>query len=179
MSGEITCKPSRGHSYSATVDEPKLVPQTTQTAGGGIHCYSAQEGSFRFAGDSTTTPITGETDFLGMSFFRKLFEDRGFSKNTTDIIMLQAISNIGENVSSDIRTPWSWLKKTRLRLVFSITSRCLDIGWNTLPRVWYITSQVRLNFLKRRNLGLGVDYGSLQQIRNISLPEWAFINIHN
>ena len=32
------------------------------------------------------------------------------------------------------------VKKTRLRLVFSITSRCLDIGWNTLPRVWYITS---------------------------------------
>ena len=87
MSGEITCKPSRGHSYSATVDEPKLVPQTTQTAGGGIHCYSAQEGSVRFAGDSTTTPITGETDFLGMSFVRKLFEDRGFSKKTTDIIM--------------------------------------------------------------------------------------------
>ena len=87
MSGEITCKPSRGHSYSATVDKPKLVPQTTQTAGGGIHCYSAQEGSVRFSGDSTTTPITGETDFLGMSFVRKLFEDRGFSKKTTDIIM--------------------------------------------------------------------------------------------
>ena len=102
MSGEITCKPSRGHSYSATVDEAKLVPQTTQTAGGG---YSAQEESVRFAGDSRTTPITGETDFLGMSFVRKLFEDRGFSKKTTDIIMLQAISNIGESVSSDIRTP--------------------------------------------------------------------------
>ena len=42
--------------------------------------------------------------------------------------------------SSDIQTPWSWLKKkTRLRLVFSTTSRCLDIGWNTLPCVWYIT----------------------------------------
>ena len=40
--------------HSATVDEPKLVPQTTQTAGGSIHCYSAQEGSVRFAGDSTT-----------------------------------------------------------------------------------------------------------------------------
>ncbi|XP_066015488.1 uncharacterized protein [Pocillopora verrucosa] len=87
MSGEITCKPSRGHSYSATVDVPKLVPQTTQTAGGGIHCYSAQERSVRFAGDSTTTPITGETDSLGMSFERKIFEDRGFSKKTTDIIM--------------------------------------------------------------------------------------------
>ena len=72
MSGEITCKPSRGHSYSATVDEPKLVPQTTQTAGGGIHCYSPQEGSVGFYGDSTTTPITGETDSLGMSFVRKL-----------------------------------------------------------------------------------------------------------
>ena len=32
------------------------------------------------------------------------------------------------------------VKKTRLRLVFSTTSQCLDIGWNTLPRVWYITS---------------------------------------
>ena len=87
MSGEITCKPSRGHSYSATVDEPKLLPQTTQTAGGGIHCYSPQEGSVGFSGDSTTTPITGETDSLGMSFVRKLYEDRGFSKKTTDIIM--------------------------------------------------------------------------------------------
>ena len=87
MSGEITCKPSRGHSYSATVDEPKLVPQTTQTAGGGIHCYSAQEGPVRFAGDSTTTPITGETDFLGMSFVRKLFEDRVFcSAREIDLI---------------------------------------------------------------------------------------------
>lgn len=87
MSGENTCKPSRGHSYSATVDEPKLVPQTTQTAGGGTHCYSAQEGSVGFAGDSTTTPIMGETDSLGMPFVRKLYEDRGFSKKTTDIIM--------------------------------------------------------------------------------------------
>ena len=91
----------------------------------------------------------------------------------------EAISNIRESVSFDIQTPWSWLKKTWLRLVFSTTSRCLDVGWNTLPRVWYITSQVSWNFLRRRKLGLGVDYGSLQQIRNISLPEWAFINIHN
>ena len=52
----------------------------------------------------------------------------------------EAISNIRKGVSSDIQTPWSWLKKTRLRLVFSTTSRCLDIVWNTLPRVWYITS---------------------------------------
>ena len=56
------------------------------------------------------------------------------------LMVWEAISNIRKGVSSDIQTPWSWLKKTRLRLVFSTTSRCLDIGWNTLPRVWYITS---------------------------------------
>ena len=31
------------------------------------------------------------------------------------------------------------VKKTR-HLVFSTTSWCLDIKWNTLPHVWYITS---------------------------------------
>ena len=60
----------------------------------------------------------------------------------------EAISNIRKGVSSDIQTPWSWLKKTRLRLVFSTTSRCLDIGWNTLPRVWYITSRRIHNYNK-------------------------------
>ena len=56
------------------------------------------------------------------------------------LMVWEAISNIRKDVSSDIQTPWSWLKKkTRLRLVFSTTSRCLDIGWNTLPCVWYIT----------------------------------------
>ena len=63
------------------------------------------------------------------------------------LMVWEAISNIREGVSSDIQTPWSWLRKTRLRLVFSTTSRCLDIGWNTLPRVWYITSQV-IEFLE-------------------------------
>ena len=58
------------------------------------------------------------------------------------LMVWEAISNIRKGVSSDIQTPWSWLKKTRLRLVFSTTSRCLDIGWNTLPRVWYITSNI-------------------------------------
>ena len=52
----------------------------------------------------------------------------------------EAISNIRKGVSSDIQTPWRWLKKTRLRLVFSTISRCLGIGWNTFPRVWYINS---------------------------------------
>ena len=61
------------------------------------------------------------------------------------LMVWEAISNIRKGVSSDIQTPWSWLKKTRLRLVFSTTSRCLDIGWNTLPHVWYITSKFHLN----------------------------------
>ena len=43
--------------------------------------------------------------------------------------------------------------------------------------IYHVSSQIE--FLEAEKLGLGVDYGSLQQIRNISLPEWAFINIHN
>ena len=61
------------------------------------------------------------------------------------LMVWEAISNIRKGVSSDIQTPWSWLKKTRLRLVFSTTSRCLDIGWNTLPHVWYITWTIFFN----------------------------------
>ena len=61
------------------------------------------------------------------------------------LMVWEAISNIRKGVSSDIQTPWSWLKKTRLRLVFSTTSRCLDIGWNTLPRVWYIISNSKMH----------------------------------
>ena len=43
-------------------------------------------------------------------------------------------------VSSDIQTPRRWLKKLGYRLVFQLTSRCLDIWWNTPSRVRYITS---------------------------------------
>ena len=56
------------------------------------------------------------------------------------LMVWEAISNIWKVVSSDIQTPWSWLKKTRLHLIFSTTSQCLDIRWNTFPHVWYITS---------------------------------------
>ena len=56
------------------------------------------------------------------------------------LMVWEATSNIPKGVSSNIQTSWSWLKKTWPCLVFSTTSRCLDIGWNTLPHVWYITS---------------------------------------
>ena len=56
------------------------------------------------------------------------------------LMVWEAISNIPKGVSSNIQASWSWLKKTWLCLVFSTISRCLDIGWNTLPHVWYITS---------------------------------------
>ena len=48
------------------------------------------------------------------------------------------INNI-KSVSSDFQTPRSWLKKLGCASFFQPTSRCLEIGGNTLPRVWSIT----------------------------------------
>ena len=56
------------------------------------------------------------------------------------------------------------VKRTRLRLVFSTTSQCLEIWWNTLTRVWYFSSKVlklSLKFYK--------DYISYSKITNNSL----------
>ena len=87
------------------------------------------------------------------------------------LMVWEAISNIRKGVSSDIQTPWSWLKKTRLRLVFSTTSRCLDIGWNTLPHVWYITSNLEVkglsykeDLIKKPNLLDHINHLHLLQI---------------
>jgi len=55
-------------------------------------------------------------------------------------MLWEAISNTRKRVSSDIQTLRSWLKKTRLRLVFTTHFSVFDIWWNTLPRIWYITS---------------------------------------
>ena len=51
----------------------------------------------------------------------------------------EAISNIRKGVHPISKHLEVGFKKTWLRLVFSTTSRCLDIGWNTFPHVWYIT----------------------------------------
>ena len=94
--------------------EADIVIQTDASSQG----WGGMHGDQRAGGRWTPTEALNHINYLellaifsslkalcGMSFVRKLFEDRGFSKKTTDIIMLQAISNIGENVSSDIRTP--------------------------------------------------------------------------
>ena len=61
-------------------------------------------------------------------------------------MLWEAISNTRRNVSSDIQTLRSWLKKSLLRLCFQPTSQCLDIWWNTLSCVWYITWNVKFMF---------------------------------
>ena len=64
MSGEITCKPSRGHSYNATVDKPKLVPQTTQTAGGGTIVIQPKRDLFVLPGTQQLHPLREKLTFL-------------------------------------------------------------------------------------------------------------------
>ena len=66
------------------------------------------------------------------------------------LMVWEATLNIRKDVSSDIQTPWSWLKKkTRLRLVFSTISRCLDIFlmFDILHEMLNINKEERRNFL--------------------------------
>ena len=56
-------------------------------------------------------------------------------------IVWEAISNTRKNVSSYCQTPRSWFKKLGCVSFFQPTSRSLQIGGNTLPRVWYIISK--------------------------------------
>ena len=79
---------SRGHPGCTSVARSKLVPETSQASGGATKCHPSQEESVSAAGDKTATPTTGETNTVGMSLVRKLYEERGFSEKTTDIIML-------------------------------------------------------------------------------------------
>ena len=57
-------------------------------------------------------------------------------------IIIEAMSNIRKGVSSDIQTPWSWLKNTRLRLIFSTSSQCW-ISDETLFLVFDILRDLR------------------------------------
>ena len=52
-------------------------------------------------------------------------------------MLWEVISNARNSVSSDFQTLRSWLKKLDCASYFQPTSQCLDIWWNTLPRVWY------------------------------------------
>ena len=77
-----------GHPGCTSVAKSKLVPETSQASGGATNCHPSQEESVSAAGDKTATPTTGETNTVGMSLVRNLYEERGFSETTTDIIML-------------------------------------------------------------------------------------------
>lgn len=88
MSGESTCQQSRGHSDCTTVAKSKLVPETSQASGGATNCHPSQEESVSAAGDKTATPTTRETNTVGISLVRKLYEERGLSEKKTNIIML-------------------------------------------------------------------------------------------
>ena len=88
MSGESTCQQSRGHSDCTTVAKSKLVHETSQASGGATNCHPSQEESVSAAGNKTARPTTRESNTVGMSLVRKLYEERGFSEKTTDIIML-------------------------------------------------------------------------------------------
>ena len=50
------------------------------------------------------------------------------------------ISNTRERVSSDFQTPQISSKILRYALYFQLSSRCLEIGWNTVSPVWYSTT---------------------------------------
>ena len=66
----------------------KLVPETSQASGGASNCHPSQEESVSAARDKMATPITRETNTVGMSLVRKVYEERGFSEKTAGIIML-------------------------------------------------------------------------------------------
>ena len=55
-------------------------------------------------------------------------------------MICEAKSNTQKSVSSDIQTLRTWFKKLGCTSFFQLTSQCLNIRWNTLPCVWYITS---------------------------------------
>ena len=54
-------------------------------------------------------------------------------------MLWEAVSNTQNSISLDIQTLWSWLKDSAAPNFFQPSSHCLDIWWNILPHVWYIT----------------------------------------
>ena len=79
-------------------------------------------------------------------------------------IVWEAISNTRKSVSSNFQTPRSWLKKLGCASFFQPTSRCLEIGGNTLPRLWSITSKTS-KFVK--NTPLRVVFSTLFSVFDV------------
>ena len=61
-------------------------------------------------------------------------------------MLWEAISNTRKSVSRDIQTLKLVKKKLGCASFFQPASQCLDTWWNTLPRVWYITSNIWMMF---------------------------------
>ena len=59
------------------------------------------------------------------------------------------ISNTRDSVSSHFQTPQISSKILRCASYFQLSSQCLEIWWNTVSRVWYITSKTSFRAKKR------------------------------
>jgi hypothetical protein len=69
------------------MDKSKLVPEANEIAARASSSHTTQKEAVNIAGNTKTTPPSGEINSTGMSLVRRLYEDRGFSKKTTDIIL--------------------------------------------------------------------------------------------
>ena len=65
----------------------KLVSQATQTFGKTSSCDSSEGQLTQNASNSEVTPVTKETDVVSMSFMRRLYQNKGFSPQATNIIL--------------------------------------------------------------------------------------------
>ena len=65
----------------------KLVSQATQTFGKPSSCDSSEGQLTQNASHSEVTPVTKETDVVSMSFMRRLYQNKGFSPQATNIIL--------------------------------------------------------------------------------------------
>ena len=76
-----------------------------------------------------------------------------FSKNYQCFEKLyQTLERVFHQISKHFEVGW---KNSAAPCFFQPTSQCLDIWWNTLPRVWYITSKV-ITWLRLLRLVIGL-----------------------
>ena len=84
---ENTTQSSRRDPDCTIMARSKLVSQATQTFGKPSSCDSSEAQLTQNASHSEVTPVTKETDVVSMSFMRRLYQNKGFSQQATNITL--------------------------------------------------------------------------------------------
>lgn len=87
MSRENPNKQGRGNLDCTFLDKPKLVSQATATVSGPPTPDTPQRETVDTAGMQSTSSATEKAEPVSLSFMRRLYKDRGFSENATNIIL--------------------------------------------------------------------------------------------